>query len=302
MKRILTILSLLWSFSVVAQQDPLYNQYQFNQLMINPAYAGIYERLSIGLISRVQWAGVDGAPVTNTLTGSTSLLRGKVGAGLTAIYDRFGVNENIEIQAAYAYILDVGVNTRLSMGLQTGLINYKYNYLDLNLEYLDDPDLLPTEENFTEPNFGAGLMLLGERFFIGASVPRILNVEVHDGSTTSTRYRKHYYLSGGVMIFPSTAVKLKFTGLLRYVDNNPLSLDLSSSLLLGEAIWAGVIVRNMSGVGLFGLFEVNDKIRLGYSFELPTTQLVRNNYGTHELSISIDFDVFSGQQLIRRYF
>jgi len=302
MKRLLTVILLISCCSIsFGQQDPLYNQYQFNQLMINPAYAGIYERLSLGLISRVQWAGVDGAPITNTFTGNTSLLRGKVGTGLTVVYDRFGVSENLEVQAAYSYILDFGLN-KLSMGLQTGLINYKYNYLDLNLEYLDDPDLIPTEENFTKPNFGAGIMFLAERFFIGASVPRILNIEVEDGSSTSTRYRKHYYFTGGVVVFPSPFLKLRFTSLLRYVENNPLSVDFNGSVLLGETIWAGVMVRNLSGVGVFGLFELNDSIRAGYSFELPTTELVRSNFGTHEVSISIDFDVFSGQQLTRRYF
>ena len=302
MKRLLLIISCIICFHLgYAQQDPLYNQYQFNQLMVNPAYAGIYERLSVNLISRVQWAGVDGAPITNTLTANTSLMKGKLGTGLSVIYDRFGVAENIEVQAAYSYIIDLGVN-KLAMGLQTGLISFKYNYLDLNLEYLDDPDLNPAEENFTEPNFGAGIMFLSDHYFIGASVPRILNVDIEDGSTSSTRYHRHYYFSGGVITFPSPFLKLKFTTLLRYVENAPLSADFTASALLGETIWAGVMLRNLNGVGIFGLFELNDSFRIGYSFELPTTELVRSNFGTHELSVNIDFDVFSGQQLSRRYF
>lgn len=301
MKIFLAAILLFCSLLVQGQQDPLYNQYQFNQLMINPAYAGIYRRLSVGMISRVQWAGVEGAPVTNTLTANTSLRRGQMGTGLTVVYDRFGVSENTEVQAAYAYILDLGFG-KLSMGLQSGMINYKYNYLDLNLEYVDDPDLVPGTESFTKPNFGAGLMLLTDRYFIGASVPRILNIEIEDGSTSSTRYRKHYYLSGGVVVAPNPFLKLKFTSLLRYVDGNPLSVDVTASALLGEAIWAGFTVRNLSGVGIYGLFEISDKVRAGYTFELPTTNLVRSNFGTHEISISIDFDVFDGQQLTRRYF
>lgn len=301
MKIFLATIFLLCSFTVSGQQDPLYNQYQFNQLMINPAYAGIYRRLSVGLISRVQWAGVEGAPVTNTLTANTSLRRGQMGTGLTIVYDRFGVSENTEAQAAYSYILDLGFG-KLSMGLQGGMISYKYNYLDLNLEYVDDPDLTPGTESFTKPNFGTGIMLLTDRYFIGASVPRILNIEIEDGATSSTRYRKHYYLSGGVIVVPGPFLKLKFTSLLRYVDGNPLSADFTASALINEAIWAGFTFRNLNGVGIYGLFEISDKVRAGYTFELPTTNLVRSNFGTHEISISIDFDVFDGQQLTRRYF
>ena len=42
------------------QQDPLYNLYSFNQYMINPAYAGIYNNFSANLITRKQWANIEG--------------------------------------------------------------------------------------------------------------------------------------------------------------------------------------------------------------------------------------------------
>ena len=67
MKKNVTLIILLFSVQLVkAQFDPLYNQYLFNQQMINPAYVGIYNRFSVGLISRAQWVGIEGAPVTNT--------------------------------------------------------------------------------------------------------------------------------------------------------------------------------------------------------------------------------------------
>jgi len=37
-------------------------------------------------------------------------------------------------------------------------------------------------------------------FYAGISIPRILNIEVNDGVQASTRYQKHYYISGGVVL------------------------------------------------------------------------------------------------------
>ena len=80
------------------QQDPLYSQYQFNQSIINPAYTGINDALNATAIARRQWTGIEGAPVTNTLSLSSSLLHNKLGAGILLLSDKYGVNKNTEIQ------------------------------------------------------------------------------------------------------------------------------------------------------------------------------------------------------------
>ncbi len=51
-----------------AQQDALFSQYMFNKLVINPAYTGTRDALSIALVGRQQWVGMDGAPKTVTFT------------------------------------------------------------------------------------------------------------------------------------------------------------------------------------------------------------------------------------------
>ena len=50
-----------------SQQDPQYTQYMYNMNVVNPAYAGSKENLSIGLLYRDQWSGFEGAPKTFTL-------------------------------------------------------------------------------------------------------------------------------------------------------------------------------------------------------------------------------------------
>src|SRR5262249_40546586 len=110
----------------LGQNDPLYNQYQMNQLLINPAYTGINDRLTASWIRGLQWMGVPGAPVTNTASAHTSMKVANMGLGLIVMNDRLGVNNNNEVNVTYSYRLNFR-KTKLQFGLQGGVINYNYD-------------------------------------------------------------------------------------------------------------------------------------------------------------------------------
>lgn len=304
-KKILVLLlfSAFLRVESIAQQDPLYNLYAFNQGMINPAYTGVYNNLTMNLISRLQWVGVDGSPRTNMFQGTTSIAN-RFGVGLMAVSDKLGINHNQELQLAFSYKVIEDEGRVLALGVQGGMINYKYDYSKLNLEYIDDTDLDMNQSQYSEPNFGAGVWYMTDRFYAGVSSPRILNVDVNDGVLSSTRYLRHFYFSGGMLINNSfnRALRLKPSFLLRWVPGGNLAADLNLSVLLMETIWAGVTVRNLSAVGINGQFQVSSRLRIGYGFELPTSSLISSNFGTHELSILIELSPLKTQHKIIRYF
>lgn len=295
------LLLLLFTGKSLAQQDPLYNQYLFNQAMVNPAYTGIHGVTQAQVITRAQWLGLDGAPLTNTLNFHTSILDNKIGLGALLINDQLGVNSNTEFHLAYSYNIDLG-SGKLSMGLQTGIINYAYDYSKLDLDFLDDPNFIPETENLTEPNFGAGLFYMSERWYMGVSVPRILSVEVSDGVATSTRYQRHYYVSGGFILDQLFALKFKPSFLLKVVDGAPAALDINGSFLLNETLWLGATLRNLNSVGAHAILELKNAMRIGYSFELPSNQLITSGIGSHEVMVAIDIGLFSTQAVGIRYF
>jgi len=288
MKKSLALLLFIFSLSIShAQLDPLYSQYQFNQQMINPSYTGIYNRVSATLISRLQWVGVEGAPITNTLLGQTSLRGGSIGLGGMVIDDRLGINRNLEAIASVSYNIRFD-DAKLAMGLQGGITNFSYDLSKLTLDYVDDTRLTSGLDPFTEPNFGAGLMYMHPNYYIGFSVPRIRGVTINDGVVNSTRYKRHYYLSAGYFYESSVLVQYKLTTLVRYVESELPTVDLVFSSFIDQVIWTGISVRDLRYFGLFTSIELGQNIRLGYSFELPTNSLLIANYGTHEISISID--------------
>lgn len=284
-----------------SQLDPLYNQYLFNQSMINPAYTGINNVFNATAISRGQWVGLEGAPVTNTLNLSSSFLSNKLGAGIIVVNDKYGASNNTEIQLSYAYRIEMLNGRSLSFGLQTGYINYKYDFNKLNQEQADQA-LVIADDNVSKTNFGTGVYYQTDNYYLGISIPRILNAEVEDGDVNSTRYRRHLYVSGGYLFDQLLSIKFKPSVLLKIVDGQPASIDLNANFLLKEVLWVGTTLRNFNAVGLNGQFEVSDQLRLGYSFELPLNGLSNNAFGTHELMVSYDLEIFSGHAIGRRYF
>ena len=85
MKRVL--LPLLFSFSLLSawsQNDPVYSQYMFNPLIVNPAYAGVHDMASVYAVYRKQWTGFgEGSPETFTVSGQTTIPKNNIGLGFT---------------------------------------------------------------------------------------------------------------------------------------------------------------------------------------------------------------------------
>ncbi|MBK6265045.1 type IX secretion system membrane protein PorP/SprF [Marivirga sp. S37H4] len=298
----LFFLLLCFPLSLSAQQDPLYNQYFFNQAMINPAYTGVNDVFNATAISRTQWAGMEGAPTTNNLNVSTSAFNNKIGLGATLLYDSYGINSNTEFNLAYSFKIRTKQNHLISMGLQAGLVNYNYDYNKLNLQYMDDIALLDVQQSAVKENFGLGFWYMSQNYYIGLSVPRVLDVRIGDGDSESTRYRRHYYLSAGYVFDQLFELKFKPSIMLVYMDKNNYILDMNASFLLNETLWVGASLRNLNAVGLNAQLKVKENIKFGYAFELPINNTSLTGFGSHSLMASLDLEIFKRHGVGARYF
>lgn len=296
-------ISLLFA-SLVArgQQDALYSQYMQNPLTINPAYTGIYNMFSATAISRLQWVGMQGAPLTNSLTAHSTVARNRLGVGAVLLSDRYGVSSSTEAHATAAYKLRLSDNEEhvLSFGMQAGLVGHVADYSGLTLKQ-DDPNFAGGRVAATAPNFGAGLFYKSERLFAGLSAPKLLNSDFAGDAGTATRYRRHLFLSGGYL-FDLGQAQLKPSLLLKYVEGAPVSADINASLLLRDFVWLGASLRNLNAAVLMAQVQLSDMLRLGYALDIPTTSVVKASYGTHELMLNIDLKLLPGHDIGLRYF
>jgi len=275
------------------QQDPLYSQYIQNPMVINPAYAGLNNNLNASLSYRTQWGGFEGNPTTVNVNGHVSLVENRVGAGLLIVQDKIGNITNTDINAIGSYKLQLE-DKAFSFGMQAGVSVLREDNSKLNLppNQQDDP-AFQNNLNTSKPNIGVGAILKSERYFVGISVPRLLNSSFSNQGESFDLYNQHYYLLGGYVINMGTRLRLKPSVLLKAVKGSPLSTDLNFNINIDQLYTAGVFTRNFNTYGLQVGALLKDQFRLGYTFEIPTANSVGTRFNTHEIMLGIKMSVLS---------
>ncbi len=297
LKNIICSSVLMVGLTTVAQQDPNRTFYRYNMNLVNPAFAGSHTEpegtlsgngAELGINFRSQWAGVEGAPETQTAFFSTGL-GNNIGLGVSVINDRTFIEQQTAIAVDVSYRLKVNDRTNLFFGIKAGANSYNANTAGLtNFGLSQDPSLLNIEGGF-KPAIGAGLQLKGERYFLAFSVPNITTterLEQNDGQIKLGDSRTHMYLAGGYDIGLGGNITFKPSAMARYVKAAPLSLDFTVALSFNQKIELGASYRLNEGIGGLLLFNAADWIDLGYAYETPfdsPVQAVSN--GTHEVFI-----------------
>lgn len=305
-KSIFIILILLISacFKVNAQQYSITSQYLTNGLIINPAYAGSREALSVNASYRKQWVRINGAPQFQNLTVHTPVNeKEKVSLGLMVNHMSYGITSSTGINAFYSYRIPVSKG-KLSFGLSAGLDITSNKY---NEAYVIDPsdNLFAETDVYTLPNFGAGAYYYSDKVFAGISIPSLLSFHSSGEDEYAVNFdykRDQVFLTGGGLITVSSFLKIKPSFLIRYAVSDPLEADLNANLIIADAISVGGSYRiaEKAMVALLDL-QVTPQLRLGYSYDYQTGQLKSYTSGTHEISIRYEFE-FKVSAASPRYF
>ncbi len=278
----------------------------YNMNIVNPAYAGSRGTLSIGLLGRTQWVGIDGAPKTATLSVHAPVGR-NLAAGFSAISDSYGPVQEQNIYADISYTISTSEEGRLAFGLKGGITLFDVGLLSAVL-----PQTLPGvdplfSDNINElfPNFGAGAYYYNERFYVGLSVPNILetkHLERQSGSITRAAEETHYFLSAGYVFDLSADLKLKPAVLLKAVQGAPLQADISGNLLLNDKLTLGLAYRWDAALsGLIG-FQLSEGLMIGYAYDWETTELNNYNSGSHEIILRYELRSSKGGIISPRFF
>ncbi len=293
------------TFQVVAQQDGLFSQYMFNTMLINPAYAGSRDVLSLNALYRKQWVNVPGAPETMTFSADAPIKKEKMGLGLTLFNDKIGVTNSTGFYGNYAYRIRLTNNSTLSMGANIGLTYYTANLT--NVKYADDNSSDNAfSANITKwmPNLGLGLFYNTDKFYIGLSMPHVLNNKLtNDPGVTARQYRQAYLLAGYVFDL-SNKFKLRPSALLKEVSGAPIQLDLNANIWMYDLVAFGISYRSLDAPLFMIEIQATEQLRFGYAFDYSTSIKPDNNLGrtTHEVMLRYEFGYDKSKMLTPRYF
>ena len=311
------------SGAALAQQRPHYTQYILNNYIINPAVAGIENYTDIKLSHRLQWVGLDGAPVTTYLTIHGPLRKSDVdrenpttvgpsnenprgqaywqsytkaephhGIGFTMINDRTGPLNRFAAYGTYAYHLGISEQTSLSVGLSAGVQN-----LTLNTSKLDFGAANPVDQavagsgylNRLRPDVNAGVWVYSANYFLGLSaqnvIPSKLRFAEDTVRLTDGKIIPHLFFQAGYRLFLNDDFSLLPSMVVRYINPLPIGVDLNAKVQYRDLLWVGASYRHKDGFsGLLGL-NINSTFNIGYAHDFTTSRINTVSRGTHEIVI-----------------
>ena len=329
----------------------MFTKYMFNSLVFNPAYAGSREYLSINALHRAQWVGWNdtgnglndgsngGAPVTQTFTMHGPANK-RVGLGMSLTNDAVGVHRSTSVNLAYAYRIDFGTGT-LSLGLQGGARYWRAEWSKLQFR---DPRELDgafgdSDPQLWIPTFGGGIYYYSDHFYIGGSVPNLLQFDLRSDvlpeqfRDIARLYRHYYFTVGGAVpldgygdfVFKPSLL-IRSVGLFEDFNNDnparqkigaPNAFDLDVSVLMYKTLWLGAAFRSS-----FEAFKDNTDaarsshdsadvwmslilpkgIRLGAAYDFPLNAIGNYTVGSFELMVGYDFNYELKKIQTPRYF
>lgn len=283
---LLVTLTLLSISDLKAQQQYIITQYMFNGLILNPAYAGSHESWSFTLMSRHQWAGIEGAPTTQSLAAHGPINNISSSMGLLLVNDQYGAIKLNNVYASYAYRVSFSKDRHLSLGLQGGFSSFEVDLSRSHLIDHDDPAIFVDNTRSFFPNAGTGIYYSDPRLFVGFSVPFILNNRLNQSAQDLSRNSRHYYFNIGSTHKLNHSIKFKPSFLLRYVRGVPVDIDVNSSFVFNDVVWLGVTYRLGDSFDFIMEIQFTDNLRFGYSFDLTTSELSAVTSGSHEFVLN----------------
>lgn len=318
--------SLIWIVLITAlpfakaQQEPYNTMFAFNKLPINPGYTGAKDVLSIRAIYRHQWVNLPGNPQTVNVNIHSPLKYENVALGLSIINDRLGVTNMTHINTSFAYRIPFKNDTKLSFGINAGMMIFNSKITELDAIDTGDP-LLQQNLKGVRPNIGAGVYYYGSKFYVGLSIPNMVPVSLFD---------KKDNISGNVRLQQLTSLLLMggYTFeigkkknfwlqpqlMLKYMPNKkyelPLEVDANLTFTLYKTVGLGLTYRtgiadpfqNRESVDVMAIFYLPKEITIGYAYDQTISKIKTYNKGTHEVMIGYDVSLKKKGIRTPRYF
>jgi len=309
MKSVLAIALFVISAVTYGQQDPLYTQYMYNKLAINPGYAGSHELFSIEALTRIQWVGMEGSPRTTSLSLHTPLRNPHIALGLYVYTDRLGPTVDYGIMGNFTYRI-IFKNSKLSFGVNAGFKYYNIDFESLEAKDPGDIELINKVKNRAVPDVDFGIYYYTPKFYVGLSSKHLLQNQMSvssspapDTKSSFSKLKRHFYGIGGAAFPLSKDLVFMPSLLVKLVEGAPVQLDVNTSFLILDVLTLGASYRTNAALAFLVSVNITRNLSIGYSYDIWFNRLQGYNKGSHEIRVGYDFNPFRNSRMLTpRYF
>ena len=279
------------SFEAEAQQLPQYSQYLINDYVLNPAIAGNKSYFETKSNHRFQWVGITDAPRTFILSMHGPLKTENMGVGGYLFTDVTGPTSRFGVYGSYAYHIQLNETMKLSMGLFGGIMQYNIDGSKITLVDKTDPLGSTGIESILIPDAGFGLYWYTEDYYLGASIPQLLQnkLKLSDTTNLTGKLNSHYYVMGGYIFKAGSDFEIEPSFLMKMVIPVPVQFDISGKVIYQKMVWVGASYRTFDSMSALVGYSFEEKIFFGYSYDFTLSDLKNYNSGTHEVMLGVRF-------------
>ncbi len=273
------IVSMAFSQNAIAQLQPLFDQYHFNQLVFNPAYAGSKGMLETNFFLHRHAVNIEGAPGSESFTAHTPLANDKIGLGVKFFHDKLGVTNTNYLGIDYAYRVHVNNNLIASFGIEASIANYVIDYQKLDAYADGDPAFTDASDSYWSPNAGVGIYLHSDNYYVGLSTVSLLGAGDDSKNADVVSYDDKFdqtnavYATVGTLITISDFFAIKPDAMVKAASGLPTQLDVNLNLIFNNTFLFGAGYRTNGSYSVTAqyMFETDNKITaheagFGYSY------------------------------------
>lgn len=282
----------------LAQQVPNVSYFMYDLTRTNPGSSGSKDMICATAITKQQWTGFPGAPLSLYFNASApfKLFGGNHGVGLSIYNEEWGFYNDIELRANYAYQFQVGDGS-LGVGVTGGFFNKKLEPEWEGENTTTDPGVPQGDQNEMEFLMGAGLFYRSEDIYFGVSGLNLVSPKFEyysdntGGGLSSEELVPHVFVTAGYNMQLSNPAYEIQPSVQLYTELSTVTIDVNTTLVYNKKIWGGVSYR--TGSSVIGMIGINlfDGLKVGYAYDFPVSALNKETLGSHEVVVNYCFKV-----------
>lgn len=303
-KLIYTFLITFITVSAWGQSEAIYTFNLFNQLNFNPAYAGSKEVLDAGLIYRNQWwSGVDGSPKNINLYGHMPFANRTSGIGLNILTDKIGLDKLLTVGADYAYRIRFNRGNVLAIGIGARVENARSDWDEVNdAVEAGDNNIGTGVESKTTFNVGPGVYFKNTKFYLGASLPRMLANSLYNETDKFSGKVNTWFLQGGLTLPIGQNIELLPNVQARINPSAPFDLDANLNVMFNDAFMIGAMYRLDDSIDGLLVYQFKNGLRIGAALDFTLSDLKKATDGSFEVMLGYTFPCEDCKIKSLRYF
>lgn len=317
---LLAIVSAVSASTAFAQTDAMLSQYYEVPSYYNPSAIGNTDFIRIRGGARLQWVGIDNAPVDIAAVADMPFKIGskRLGVGIKLAQNSEGLYKSLDLGAQIAYKWRKWGGL-WSAGLQIGLYDQGFKGSEVYIPDNDDyhegtDDAIPTTDiHGSALDLGAGIWYEHPKFYAGLSCTHLtspsitMNAESASGGSETSSEKKYEFQAKRTLYFTAGCnIPIKNTlfelvpSVIVMSDFGFTTAEITARARYRKLFSFGIGYRYKDAVTATVAAEIKNFF-IGYSYDYSTSAIRQASSGSHEMFVGYSLKLDLGDKNRHRH-